>query len=110
MWIAGDDEEYNSNNDDSGGISDVRMWHDGVTSASSSSSSAAASASRKMLAVVVGANLKIWSIEKSKKDPGFPATLMRPGTSVTRLSVLLHFGQLFKASGNYYFAQSANIF
>ena len=30
-------------------------------------------------------------------------------TSVTRLGELLHFGQLFKASGNNYFAQFAYI-
>ena len=30
--------------------------------------------------------------------------------SVTRLGDLLHFGQLFKARGNNYFAQSANTF
>ena len=30
--------------------------------------------------------------------------------SVTRLGDLMHFGQLFKASGNNYFAQIAHIF
>ena len=32
------------------------------------------------------------------------------GSSVTRLGDLLHFGQLFKARGNNYFAQIANTF
>ena len=33
-----------------------------------------------------------------------------PITSVTRLGDLLHFGQLFKACGNNYFAQIVHIF
>ena len=32
------------------------------------------------------------------------------GSSVTRLGDFLHFGQLFKARGNNYFAQIANTF
>ena len=39
----------------------------------------------------------------------FLQTLKYVGSSVTRLGNLLHFRQLFKACGNYYFAQIAQI-
>ena len=46
--------------------------------------------------------------------PGFesvaaPVSLKCVSVSVTRLGVLLHFGQLFKDCGNNYFAQIAHI-
>ena len=39
----------------------------------------------------------------------FKGILVRDDCSVTRLGYLYHFGQLFKACGNNYFAQIAHI-
>ena len=51
-----------------------------------------------------------WGGDKLKAFKNFFTTPLCTSFSLTRLGDLLHFGQLFKARGNNYFAQSANTF